>query len=122
VSAADRCYSEAALTCYIGTGAVYSFDPVGSYEREACRAAGAASSLVQPFLDNQVGCVHLLNAGVMTHPFRFTSKTKHLKLALLRSSLETSHFQPSSASLSTHLHLPPNVISRSETGWRCTWS
>lgn len=37
-----------------GSGAVYSFDPVGSYEREACRAAGAASALVQPFLDNQV--------------------------------------------------------------------
>ena len=37
----------------VGTGAVYSFDPVGSYEREACRAAGAAQSLVQPFLDNQ---------------------------------------------------------------------
>ena len=32
---------------------MYSFDPVGSYEREACRAAGAAQSLVQPFLDNQ---------------------------------------------------------------------
>ncbi|KAG8908393.1 Proteasome subunit beta type-6 [Tulasnella sp. 403] len=37
-----------------GSGAVYSFDPVGSYERELCRAAGAAQSLVQPFLDNQV--------------------------------------------------------------------
>lgn len=37
-----------------GTGAVYSFDPVGSYEREACRAAGAAQSLIQPFLDNQI--------------------------------------------------------------------
>ncbi|GJE92585.1 proteasome subunit [Phanerochaete sordida] len=37
-----------------GTGAVYSFDPVGSYEREACRAAGAAQALVQPFLDNQI--------------------------------------------------------------------
>ena len=37
-----------------GSGAVYSFDPVGSYERETCRAAGAAQSLVQPFLDNQV--------------------------------------------------------------------
>lgn len=41
-----------------GTGAVYSFDPVGSYEREACRAAGAAQSLVQPFLDNQVSSGH----------------------------------------------------------------
>lgn len=39
---------------YLGSGAVYSFDPVGSYERETCRAAGAAQSLVQPFLDNQV--------------------------------------------------------------------
>ena len=37
-----------------GSGAVYSFDPVGSYERETVRAAGAAQSLVQPFLDNQV--------------------------------------------------------------------
>lgn len=37
-----------------GSGAVYSFDPVGSYEREFCRAAGAAQSLIQPFLDNQV--------------------------------------------------------------------
>lgn len=37
-----------------GQGAVYSYDPVGSYEREQCRAAGAAASLIMPFLDNQV--------------------------------------------------------------------
>jgi 20S proteasome subunit beta 6 len=37
-----------------GKGALYSYDPVGSYEREECRAAGAASSLIMPFLDNQV--------------------------------------------------------------------
>ncbi|OLL26164.1 Proteasome subunit beta type-6 [Neolecta irregularis DAH-3] len=37
-----------------GIGAVYSFDPVGSYEREQCRAGGAAASLMMPFLDNQV--------------------------------------------------------------------
>ncbi|KAJ3579000.1 hypothetical protein NPX13_g1559 [Xylaria arbuscula] len=37
-----------------GTGAVYSYDPVGSYEREQCRAGGAAASLIMPFLDNQV--------------------------------------------------------------------
>ncbi|KAG8927589.1 Proteasome subunit beta type-6 [Tulasnella sp. 418] len=42
-----------------GSGAVYSFDPVGSYEREACRAAGAAQSLIQPFLDNQVRSLDL---------------------------------------------------------------
>jgi len=37
-----------------GKGALYSYDPVGSYEREQCRAAGAAASLMMPFLDNQV--------------------------------------------------------------------
>ena len=47
-------FPERVLMNPLGTGAVYSFDPVGSYEREACRAAGAAQSLVQPFLDNQV--------------------------------------------------------------------
>ena len=54
----DPIWSHLNQTCSLisfpGTGAVYSFDPVGSYEREACRAAGAAQSLVQPFLDNQV--------------------------------------------------------------------
>jgi len=37
-----------------GKGAVYSYDPVGSYEREQTRAGGAAASLIMPFLDNQV--------------------------------------------------------------------
>lgn len=37
-----------------GRGALYSYDPVGSYERQQCRAAGAAASLIMPFLDNQV--------------------------------------------------------------------
>ena len=36
-----------------GKGAIYGFDPVGSYERLQC-GAGAASSLILPFLDNQV--------------------------------------------------------------------
>ena len=39
-----------------GKGVVYSFDPVGSYERQLCRAGGSAASLIQPFLDNQVRC------------------------------------------------------------------
>jgi len=37
-----------------GKGCLFSYDPVGSYEREQCRAAGAAASLIMPFLDNQV--------------------------------------------------------------------
>jgi len=38
-----------------GKGCVFSFDPVGSYEREVFRAGGTASSLLQPLLDNQFG-------------------------------------------------------------------
>ena len=37
---------------------------MGSYEREACRAAGAAQSLLQPFLDNQVS---ILVATISLH-------------------------------------------------------
>lgn len=38
-----------------GKGCVYSYDPVGSYERETYRAAGSASAIIQPLLDNQLG-------------------------------------------------------------------
>ncbi|THH19457.1 hypothetical protein EUX98_g8773 [Antrodiella citrinella] len=51
-----------------GSGAVYSFDPVGSYEREACRAAGAAQALVQPFLDNQIYFKNQMAASGQSHP------------------------------------------------------
>ncbi|KAJ7049873.1 nucleophile aminohydrolase [Mycena amicta] len=37
-----------------GSAAVYSFDSVGSYVRETCRAAGSGSGVVQPFLDSQI--------------------------------------------------------------------
>lgn len=46
-----------------GKGAVYSFDPVGSYEREQCRAGGAAASLIMPFLDNQVNFKNQFEPG-----------------------------------------------------------
>merc|ERR1712212_1339638 len=38
-----------------GKGAIYSFDPVGSYEREGYRAKGSSASILQSFLDNQIG-------------------------------------------------------------------
>ncbi|KUJ22409.1 N-terminal nucleophile aminohydrolase [Mollisia scopiformis] len=47
-----------------GKGAVYSYDPVGSYEREQCRAAGAAASLIMPFLDNQVNFKNQYMPGI----------------------------------------------------------
>ena len=37
-----------------GKGCVYSFDPVGSYERETYRAGGTGASMLQPLLDNQI--------------------------------------------------------------------
>ncbi|KAK3747969.1 hypothetical protein QZH41_019441 [Actinostola sp. cb2023] len=48
-----------------GKGCVFSFDPVGSYEREAYRAGGTASALLQPLLDNQIG---FKNQGVEPVP------------------------------------------------------
>lgn len=49
-----------------GIGAIYSYDPVGSYEREQSRAGGAAASLITPFLDNQVNFKnqHVPGSGV----------------------------------------------------------
>lgn len=40
--------------CNSGKGAVYSFDPVGSYQRDTYKAGGSASAMLQPLLDNQV--------------------------------------------------------------------
>jgi 20S proteasome subunit beta 6 len=47
-----------------GKGAVYSFDPIGSYEREVFRAAGSAASMLQPLLDNQIGHKHQPDAAM----------------------------------------------------------
>ncbi|XP_051007540.1 proteasome subunit beta type-1-like [Acomys russatus] len=38
-----------------GEGAVYSSDPVGSYQRDSFKAGGSASTMLRPLLDNQVG-------------------------------------------------------------------
>lgn len=79
--------NKVALSCTdfypLGSGAVYSFDPLGSYERETCRAAGSAQALVQPFLDNQVrrpkslGTFYLIVGNI-----RYILQTKHLHLEL----------------------------------------
>merc|ERR1712227_289882 len=44
-----------------GKGAVFSYDPVGSYDRDEMKCAGSAASLIQPFLDNQIGRQHIQN-------------------------------------------------------------
>ena len=38
-----------------GQGCIYSYDPVGSYEREIYRSVGSSSALLQPLLDSQLG-------------------------------------------------------------------
>lgn len=38
-----------------GKGCVYSYDPVGHYEKTTYRAGGSAGALLQPLLDNQIG-------------------------------------------------------------------
>ena len=37
-----------------GVGVVYSYDPVGNYERVRVSVTGSGESLIQPLLDNQV--------------------------------------------------------------------
>uniref|UniRef100_A0A8C6EJT3 Proteasome subunit beta n=1 Tax=Microcebus murinus TaxID=30608 RepID=A0A8C6EJT3_MICMU len=44
-----------------GKGAVYSFDPLGSYQRGSFKAGGSASAMLQPLLDNQVGFKNMQN-------------------------------------------------------------
>ena len=39
----------------LGKGCIFSFDPVGSFEREQYRAGGTAAAMLQPLLDNQIG-------------------------------------------------------------------
>lgn len=66
-----------------GKGAVYSYDPVGSYEREQCRAGGAAASLIMPFLDNQVNFKNQFvpgSDGKEKKPIRYLSLDEVLKL------------------------------------------
>eukprot|EP01137_Pigoraptor_chileana_P011185 Opistho-2@61661 len=46
-----------------GRGAVYSYDPVGSHERETYRAGGSAAALLQPLLDNQLGYKNQVNVA-----------------------------------------------------------
>ncbi|GAA53599.1 20S proteasome subunit beta 6, partial [Clonorchis sinensis] len=37
-----------------GRGAVYRYDPVGSFERVKCAAAGSSGVILQPFLDHRL--------------------------------------------------------------------
>lgn len=45
-----------------GVGCVYSYDPVGNYERVRVNVTGSGESLIQPLLDNQFERQHQQNA------------------------------------------------------------
>ncbi|KAI8916572.1 hypothetical protein PhCBS80983_g05014 [Powellomyces hirtus] len=49
-----------------GKGAVYSYDPVGNYEKHKWNCSGSAGHLVQPFLDNQIGFSHQREKPTLT--------------------------------------------------------
>lgn len=81
-----------------GKGSVYSFDPVGSYEREQCRAGGAAASLIMPFLDNQV------NFKNQYEPDSQGTKKKPLKYLTLEEVIQLVRDAFSSAT-ERHIHV-----------------
>ncbi|KAI8819373.1 nucleophile aminohydrolase [Fimicolochytrium jonesii] len=58
-----------------GNGAVYSYDPVGNFQKQKWACAGSAGHLIQPFLDNQVGFVHQKVVETLT-PERALQVTK----------------------------------------------
>ncbi|KII61699.1 Proteasome subunit beta type-1-A [Thelohanellus kitauei] len=41
-----------------GKGAVYAYDPVGSFERVPHKSVGSGNHFIQPLLDNQIGLNH----------------------------------------------------------------
>jgi 20S proteasome subunit beta 6 len=41
-----------------GEGCVFSYDPVGNFEKRKWNCAGSAGHLIQPFLDQQIGGHH----------------------------------------------------------------
>lgn len=73
-----------------GRGAVYSFDPVGSYEREQCRAGGAAASLIMPFLDNQVNFKNQYEPGTNSIPKARTYLTLDEALKLVKDAFSSA--------------------------------
>nr|XP_033776567.1 proteasome subunit beta type-1-B [Geotrypetes seraphini] len=60
-----------------GKGAVYSFDSIGSYQRDTYKAGGSASAMLQPLLDNQIGFKNMEN--VQQLPLTLTKAIELIK-------------------------------------------
>lgn len=64
-----------------GKGCVYSYDPVGSYDRVQYKASGSAGALLLPFLDNQIGYNNMEN--VTPEPVNIPKAMQILKDAFI---------------------------------------
>lgn len=89
-----------------GEGAVYSYDPVGSFEREMFRATGSSSSLLQSLLDSQIG---LKNQGSFElNRSLTTNKTKESIVAIIKDAFSSA----SERDIYTGDNLVINVITK----------
>lgn len=73
--------------CCLGKGCVFSYDPVGSYERETYRAAGSSASMLQPLLDNQVQpapCIDQIYTAIPLQQIGFKNQTGVVKEPITR--------------------------------------
>jgi 20S proteasome subunit beta 6 len=61
-----------------GQGAVYSYDPVGSYEREVYRAGGSSAALLQPLLDSQLGLKNRNGTFELNRSYVVSSSKEHV--------------------------------------------
>lgn len=66
-----------------GQGAVYSYDPVGSFEREMYRASGSSAALIQPLLDSQFGLKNL-NGNFTLNKSLVCTKSRDAAVAIVR--------------------------------------
>lgn len=66
-----------------GEGCIYSYDPVGSYERETYRAGGSSASLLQPLLDNQLGAKNQSASFELNRTYTVKS-SKEVVMALIK--------------------------------------
>lgn len=57
-----------------GAGAIYSYDPVGSFDRISCIAGGSSSALIQPFLDSQIGQKNQVNPQKLDLSIEYVKK------------------------------------------------